>query len=346
MLIFLVLVSLSAVSAADDNANGIISVDDNDELILDEAIDDDVSSANNNYDEELILENPADDLVGSENDATPLKEGATGSFSDLNKLINEDYSSNDTITLNGNYKYSDGDDAFVHGIWIGRGVTIDGNGFTLDGSNSARMFNVNTNNEVIIKNINFINGHATGGMSISLLSGGAIYFGTDSKYANNKVINCNFTNNTAENDGGAIYGIYSGVAINCTFIQNTAKKVYSGALHHFDATNCAFIQNTAKYGGAIFDSTAINCTFINNTAQGAGAMLRGTAVLCRFVEDSDTTSDTNIVTPAFSVSDLTTVYHSGDKLLFNLTANDVNYDGLDAEIKFIKAKPQSKQFMP
>ncbi len=63
LLIFLVLVSLSAVSAADDNANGIISVDDNDELILDEAIDDDVSSANNNYDEELILETPADDLV-------------------------------------------------------------------------------------------------------------------------------------------------------------------------------------------------------------------------------------------------------------------------------------------
>ena len=316
LLIFLVLVSLSAVSAADDNANGIISVDDNDELILDEAIDDDVSSANNNYDEELILETPADDL--SENDATPLKEGATGSFSDLNKLINEDFSSNDTITLNGNYKYTDGDDDFVHGIWIGRGVTIDGNGFTLDGSNSARMFNVHSN-DVIFKNINFINGHATSGNSIYLLSGGAIYFGVDS---NNKVINCNFTNNTAENDGGAIYGIYSGVAINCTFTQNTAKMVYSGALHHFDATNCAFIQNTAKYGGAIFDSTAINCTFINNTAQGSGAMLRSTAVLCRFVEDSDTTSETNIVTPAFSVSDLTTVYHSGDKLLFNLTAND------------------------
>ncbi len=338
LLIFLVLVSLSAVSAADDNANGIISVDDNDELILDEAIDDDVSSANNNYDEELILETPADDLVGSENDATPLKEGATGSFSDLNKLINEDFSSNDTITLNGNYKYSDGDDDFVHGIWIGRGVTIDGNGFTLDGSNSARMFNVHSN-DVIFKNINFINGHATSGNSIYLLSGGAIYFGVDS---NNKVINCNFTNNTAENDGGAIYGIYSGVAINCTFTQNTAKMVYSGALHHFDATNCAFIQNTAKYGGAIFDSTAINCTFINNTAQGAGAMLKGTAVLCRFVEDSDTTSETNIVTPAFSVSDLTTVYHSGDKLLFNLTANDVNYDGLDAEIKIYKGETPIK----
>lgn len=341
LLIFLVLVSLSAVSAADDNANGIISVDDNDELILDEAIDDDVSSANNNYDEELILETPADDLVGSENDATPLKEGATGSFSDLNKLINEDYSSNDTITLNGNYKYSDGDDAFVHGIVINRGVTIDGNGFTLDGSNSARMFDVETNSEVIIKNINFINGHASGDFN-SLLSGGAIYVRHYSNNNNNnKVINCNFTNNIAENDGGAIYGDY-GTAINCTFTQNTAKKVYSGAIHRYNAINCTFIQNTAKYGGAAFNSTAINCTFINNTAQGAGAMLQGTAVLCRFVEDSDTTSDTNIITPTFSVSDLTTAYNSGDKLLFNLTANDVNYDGFDAEIKIFKGETPIK----
>ena len=334
LLIFLVLVSLSAVSAADDNANGIISVDDNDELILDEAIDDDVSSANNNYDEELILETPADDLVGSENDATPLKEGATGSFSDLNKLINEDFSSNDTITLSSNYKYSDGDDDFVHGIVINRGVIIDGNGFTLDGSNSARMFDVETNSEVIIKNINFINGYATGENIAYFKDGGAIY---SSNSANSKVINCNFTNNIAEYDGGAIYG-GRGTAINCTFIQNTAKKVYAGAISFYDAINCTFIRNTAKYGGAITDSTAINCTFINNTAQGAGAMLRSTAVLCRFVEDSDTTSETNIVTPAFSVSDLTTVYHSGDKLLFNLTANNVNYDGFDAEIKIFKGE--------
>ena len=333
LLIFLVLVSLSAVSAADDAASDIIGADDG-ELILDEAIDDDVSGANN-YDEELILETPADDLVGSENDATPLKEGATGSFSDLNKLINEDYSSNDTITLNGNYKYSDGDDAYVPGIKINRTLTIDGNGFTLDGSNSARMFDVETNSEVIIKNINFINGHAT---DIHKL-GGAIYVGLHSD--NNKVINCNFTNNIAENDGGAIYGFY-GTAINCTFTQNTAKVVYSGAIHRYNAINCTFIQNTAKYGGAIFDSTATNCTFINNSAQRGGAMFIGNAVLCRFVEDSDTTSDTNIITPAFSVSDLTTAYNSGDKLLFNLTANDVNYDGFDTVIKIFKGETPIK----
>lgn len=141
--------------------------------------------------------------------------------------------------------------------------------------------------------------------------------------------------------GGAIYGFY-GTAINCTFTQNTAKVVYSGAIHRYNAINCTFIQNTAKYGGAIFDSTATNCTFINNSAQRGGAMFIGNAVLCRFVEDSDTTSDTNIITPAFSVSDLTTAYNSGDKLLFNLTANDVNYDGFDTVIKIFKGETPIK----
>lgn len=118
--------------------------------------------------------------------------------------------------------------------------------------------------------------------------------------------------------------------------------MYSGAIHRYNAINCTFIQNTAKYGGAIFDSTATNCTFINNSAQRGGAMFIGNAVLCRFVEDSDTTSDTNIITPAFSVSDLTTAYNSGDKLLFNLTANDVNYDGFDTVIKIFKGETPIK----
>ena len=235
-LILLVLLSVSAVSAADDSANNIIG-EDNDVIALDEAIDDDESNV---------------DVLG-ENDNAALNVGETGTFTDLNKLINEDYSSNDTITLNSNYKFTDGDDAYVPGIKINRTLTIDGNGFTLDGSNSACMFDVETNSEVIIKNINFINGNAT---DIHKL-GGAIYVGPHSNN-NNKVINCNFTNNTAKWDGGAIYGRW-GTAINCTFIQNTAEKVYSGAIYKYNAINCTFIQNTAIYGGAAFDSTAMHC---------------------------------------------------------------------------------------
>ena len=54
VLILLILLSISAVSATDDAANDIIGTNDNEELILDETIDDDVSSANNN--DQVILE--------------------------------------------------------------------------------------------------------------------------------------------------------------------------------------------------------------------------------------------------------------------------------------------------
>ncbi|MBE6513162.1 MAG: hypothetical protein E7Z75_08495, partial [Methanobrevibacter olleyae] len=277
-LIFIVLVSLSAVSAADDNANGIISVDDNDELILDEAIDDDVSSANNNYDEELILETPADDLVGSENDATPLKEGATGSFSDLNKLINEDYSSNDTITLNSNYKYSEGDESFIHGIKISRELTIDGNGYTLDGSHIASIFYVDGAWGVTFKDINFINGNATG--SANERYGGAISV----RYGNGIAENCNFTNNTASGTGGAMHG---GSAYNCVFTLNSAEWD-GGAMYEGSASNCTFTGNSASVaGGAMSGGSASNCTFTGNSASVAGgAMYEGSASNCTFTGNS------------------------------------------------------------
>ena len=276
-LILLVLLSVSAVSAADDSANNIIG-EDNDVIALDEAIDDDDSNV---------------DVLG-ENDNAALNAGETGTFTDLNKLINEDYSSNDTITLSSNYKYSDGDDDFMQGIWIGRGVTIDGNGFTLDGSNSARMFNVNTTNEVIIKNINFINGHATSGTIETLENGGAIKFSSDS--TNNKVINCNFTKNTATQYGGAVYFNSTGEMTNCTFINNNAT-LWGGAVYFWDfgtVTNCNFTKNTAtQYGGALFFrhiGDVSSCNFINNSAKSYSAIKfeYGTLSNCNFINNSAT----------------------------------------------------------
>ena len=77
-LIFIVtILSISAVSAADDTASDIISADCNDEIILDEAIDDDVSSANDNYDEEIL---------SAENDLEPLGDD-TGTYSGLSNEI-------------------------------------------------------------------------------------------------------------------------------------------------------------------------------------------------------------------------------------------------------------------
>ena len=251
LLIFLVLVSLSAVSAADDNANGIISVDDNDELILDEAIDDDVSSANNNYDEELILETPADDLVGSENDATPLKEGATGSFSDLNKLINEDFSSNDTITLDKNYTYNpDIDSDFKNGVKIYRTVTIIGNGYTIDGAGQARILDLQQG-KTTLKNITFKNGSQS-----YFFGGGAIRC-----VALVEITNCTFINNGAPSGGAVQLQGWDNVISDCVFIGNTAGQggaIQLSAAAYNTITRCVFYDND------IFASQADGCEINNN----------------------------------------------------------------------------------
>ena len=132
--------------------------------------------------------------------------------------------------------------------------------------------------------------------------GGATYF-VD-------VVNCIFTNNTSTCDGGAVY---KHTAVNCTFTGNTAKRD----------------------GGAIFKGDAINCTFIGNSAkQHGGAMYEGTACLCIFNEDS--TKDTKIIHPVINVLNYTSTYNSGEKLKFNLTANDMVFDGFKTTIAIYK----------
>ena len=322
-------------------------------------------------DEELILEDDVDKPI--------LGEGAsTGSFTDLNDLINIQYSSNDTITLSSNYTFNgtdDDDSGFIHGISINRGVTIDGRGCTIDGSQKARIFNIGNGGAVKFLNINFINGKATG--SDWETDGGAII----AMYRNCVVEGCNFTNNTAKFQGGALmrvtaynctftrnkasrggaiaqgdaynsiftgnnaeeYGgaIYYGSAYNCTFTGNTAERD-GGAIKEGSAYNCTFTGNTANdYGGAIYYGSAYNCTFTGNTARMGGAM-RGvedypeyySATLCMF--GSNTPNDYSyirIVEAVLSADDLTTSYKSGDRLLFNLTADNTNYVGFNTTIK-------------
>ena len=290
LILLVCMVSISAVCAEDDTTDDIISADD-EEIILDEAIDEDVSSANDNYDDELILEGSADE--------SKLSETSPGTFADLNNDINGN--SDSTIYLTRNYTYAgEGDHSAVR---IERPVVIYGNGITIKGANSDRTFYIRDG--VTLIDINFVNS-VNGTICIIPYS------------SNVNINNCTFIQNHVETQGGAIY-----VGVDCTNIN---------------FNNCTFIENDANVGGAIFVAgaasvNAINCTFINNSANLGGAMWGGSAALCRFVEDSDKTYNTNIITPAFSVSDLTTTYNSGDKLLFNLTEDNTNYDGFNTTIK-------------
>ena len=232
-------------------------------------------------------------------------------FTDLNNTINDN--SNSTINLSNNYKYNgDLDSELIDGISISRNLTIYGNGITIDGSGNARIFSlIDPNLTVSFYNINFINANAE--------FGGALEYGD--------AYNCIFTNNKCEYGGGAIY---QGNAFNCTFIGNSAFS--GGAIYQGNAYNSTFINNTGfEFGGALFEGTAVNCTFTDNDALSGQAICEGTGILCRFY--NNTCELTTIVPASINVLNYTSPYKSGEKLIFNLTADDMLFDGFNTTIK-------------
>ena len=272
---------------------------------------------------------------------------STGSFTQLNQLLNTGES---VIYLGRNYTYDfTVDSAFSDGILIDHDVVIYGNGFTLDGESTARIFQV-TGNNVVFRDIVFVNayteknGGAISGNSTAINCtfrnnkarfGGAMYVGS--------AVNCLFVENTAESGCGGAMSVKCH-ALNCIFIDNHADGNSGGAMHAGSAENCIFTGNTAKYGGAInecnvmnstfiannasqwggvgYNGTFVNCLFFNNTAIEGGAMYLGYADSCIFKSSSDTTVDSIIIKPNFTVSNFTSVYNSGDKLTFSLTTKD------------------------
>ncbi len=284
----------------------------------------------------------ANNTVNDTSNVTFFDRQSLSSFSDLYDLISTNES---VIYLNKSYNYFFITDAsFKDGIVIDHNLTIYGNGFTLDGENSVRIFKVLASN-VVFRDIVFINsnvfgdGGAVWGNSTSINCtfknnhasyGGALYSGS--------AINCTFASNYASSSGGAICGGYTinsiftdnvadacggamnGIsAINCTFKGNTA--MYGGAINIGSAIKCTFETNYASsWGGASSELSAVNCIFKNNSAPEGGAISDGLADSCIFKTDCDTLVNTEILYPDLNVSNFTSVYSSDDKVTFNLTA--------------------------
>ena len=160
----------------DNQSNDLLELanqDENDIVDLEESLD------------ETSLENVNDNVI--DEDQKDLLKSDPKTFSSLNDTINGNNDSD--VYLDSDYKFENASDSnFINGIIINRSVTIHGNGFTIDGNNTSRMFLISTSN-IIFKNITFTNGMAS-------KSGGVIY-GTST------VINCTFIGNHA-NYGGAI----------------------------------------------------------------------------------------------------------------------------------------------
>ena len=232
-----------------------------------------------------------------------VNEGETGSFADLNKTISE--SSDDTIYLEHDYKFvEDTDSDFKNGIKITKAITIDGQGFTIDGSNLSRAFYITVNN-VTLKNITFINcsftrygcaiysyGDSVNVESCSFVNcSSAIYL-----YRIGSISDCSFVNCSAVDDGGAIYSstVYFTVD-GCSFVSCNGK--YSGAIYvssgSFSVDGCSFVNCSAvdDDGGAICSDNGFvkvdGCSFMNCSAvDDGGAIYSHKNSLCE-ISDCD-----------------------------------------------------------
>ncbi len=221
-----------------------------------------LSDSSVSQDEEVIAAPSSDDVVS---------EGGN-TFTDLEKMINE--STTGSLTLDKDYVFSDGD--ADTGIAINKSIVIDGAGYTIDAQQSARIFNIlakaaSPKHTITLKNLNLVNGVAD--------NGGAINVG---RYNELNVDNCNITNNTANNRGGAIYSPTAESNVNIIrsdFRNNRAISENGGALYGFDyvINMSEFYNNSAKNGGVIYRAggnfNISNTNFINNSASESGGVV-------------------------------------------------------------------------
>ena len=294
-LISALILGMGAVSAADDLGaseeiiNTEVSADLNaidDSQSIDDSNSDDIISVNEENENEEIqsgesasLGEDTDILKASGNTITV--QGNT--FNDIQNAI-DSASVGDTISLSGTY-YGNGEPITINNnisAVIGNGNTV------LDAKGLSNIFLVYYSSEVIIKNLNFINGN------VSADEEGSTHGGAIDWRGNNGILeDCCFSENSVYSDGdatasgGAVYWSGSnGIIRNCTFSENCGNGIYAsgGAVYWrgYNGTilNCTFSDNSAishiaygwessSRGGAIYwsgyNGTILNCTFSDNS---------------------------------------------------------------------------------
>ena len=282
----------------------------------------------------------------------------SGTFSDLQDKINN-AGEGSTIELLNNYTY--GDAFLAGGIIINKSITIEGNGFTIDGANQARIFFINATEGIVLNNIVFANAISTQGGAILFNKNVSDVIISNSIFRNNSLshnegaggaINFNndasmvlFENDTFENNHASL-GYGGNIAFDkyatlvqfngCDFRVNKPRQdnIAAGGAIYFikDAVmviinNCEFDNLTAYTGGAIFvEGNMDHCTFeetyfINNTAFTKNTKYGGGAIA---VEGNATN---NIFNEALFT--LNTGFTHGGTI--NFMANAINNTFVDCE---------------
>ena len=257
-LILVFLVGVSAVNAAENLTDNLVSIGDtNDEFII---INDDQSSLK----------------------AT----NSIGNYTELQELI-QNGSDGDILELSKDYKFDSVPSKT--GISIKHAITINGNNYEIDADYNSRIFLIESNN-VVLKNIKLINGHGSrinNNPAIDHLfgsPGGSVY----SDYDNITLINCSIIDNLA-NSAAYITGKNAKI-INCTFSKNRAYDS-GGAItlrgDNSSITGSKFINNNAYTTIEIEGSCCKidNCTLINNRCVSVYFKSNGTLINCNFANN-------------------------------------------------------------
>ena len=143
------------------------------------------------------------------------------------------------ITLNSNYVRCDGENDIV----IGKNLTVNGNGNTIDAKGLGRIFRINQGCTVVLDNIIMVNGNA--------YEGGAIYSEGPLTLNSCQIYNCNAST------GGAVYTSDSITIFASVFSENTAKLGGGVAVNNSNSTYSIyyseFYANIASgNGGGLF----------------------------------------------------------------------------------------------
>ena len=253
-LIMCIFFCVSSVAAGDVNDAAIASENQ-------DSVDANVATA------EVDNEKIENDVISSSNEDI-LSAKDNGTFTALQEKINN-AAENATITLENDYTYDEG--FSTDGITINKALTIDGNGYTINGNSQSRIFNL-TGNDFVLKNINFKNG-----VNGEKKDGGAIYI-----YEGNCIVSsCNFTDCSVHRNGGAIYIIFGYCIVSsCNFTDCSGRA--GGAIYYRLGANCNISScnfnncSVQDYGGAIYTNdgncTISSCDFSDCSANVGGAI--------------------------------------------------------------------------
>ena len=248
LFIIVAILSISAVSAADDDSGSMISADDNQDLIL-EDIQEDVDA-----DDEVIssdeqskhnLEESNEDVVGES------RTVETPSFTAIQNVVSGS-NDGDTIYLKNQTYFGSGQD-----IVVGKSLTFIGNDTVLDANNQSGIFNVPEGvHTITFKNLKFING-----------GHGTIF----SRSINTNFINCTFADNTCNYNSRHNYVIINNTDANvnileCTFENNTCPE--GNAFLFILAKNtvidkCTFNNIISLWNSSESDRATIKCVSDN-----------------------------------------------------------------------------------